>query len=241
MKFAKYLAGLGYGSRREVLHLFAHGRITHEDGTPYNSDDPFTHDDVRVDDEPLDAPPSSVVMLHKPVGYVCSTKEASRLVYELLPARFRDRNPIMAPVGRLDKETSGLLLFTDDGQFNHRLTSPRSHVAKRYEATLASPVTGTEAEVFASGTMLLDGETEPLAPVEMRMLYETRVELTLHEGRYHQVRRMFAAVGNHVVSLHRTALGTLTLGDLPSGEWRVLTTEEKQSLVARPPTLSDAR
>ena len=233
MKFAKYLANLGYGSRREVVAMFEHGAVTNAAGSMLSVHDAFGHDDVRVDGERLDPPPGSALIFNKPVGYVCSLKEASQLIYELLPPRFRDRSPVMAPVGRLDRESSGLLLLTDDGQLNHRVTSPKTHLPKVYEATLASALRGDEVELFASGTMMLGSETEPLKPVPLLLLGDRRVRLTLTEGRYHQVRRMFAAVGNHVEMLHRTAIGRLELGDLPSGAWCVITDDERALLLDR--------
>lgn len=226
MKFIKYLANLGYGSRREVERMFKLGAITDADGNALSPDDKFSHQSVRVDGEPLDVAPGSVLMFNKPVGYVCSTNEASQLIYELLPERFRDRSPVMAPIGRLDRDTSGLLLLTDDGQLNHRVTSPKTHLPKTYEATLANDLRGDEAQIFASGTMMLESETTALKPVELQVLEGRRVKLTLTEGRYHQVRRMFAAVGNHVDTLHRLSIGDVTLGSLPSGEWRLLSEDE---------------
>jgi 16S rRNA pseudouridine516 synthase len=226
MKLLKYIANLGYGSRREVERLFAERRVTRRGGGILAPTDAVPHDDVLVDGAPLDVAPGTVLMLHKPVGYVTSTKEASRLIYELLPPRFLRRSPVIAPVGRLDRDTSGLLLLTDDGQLNHRITSPRTHLPKVYEARLAHDLRGDEAEVFASGTLLLDGETAPLQPATVQVLDPRRVRVTLTEGRYHQVRRMFAAVGNHVEALHRSALGGLELGDLPSGAWRPLHADE---------------
>ena len=118
---------------------------------------------MTVDGEPLDPPPGLALMLHKPLGVTCSHKEAGPLVYDLLPERWRRRDPAISTVGRLDKETSGLLLLTDDGALLHRIISPRSHVAKRYVATLDRPLRGDEAEIFASGTLMLEGEDKPLA------------------------------------------------------------------------------
>jgi 16S rRNA pseudouridine516 synthase len=233
MKFIKYLANLGYGSRREVERMFKQGAITDADGNRLDSSDPFVHEAVRVDGEPLDVAPGAVLMLNKPTGFVCSTREASQLIYELLPARFRDRSPVVAPIGRLDRDTSGLLLLTDDGQLNHRVTSPKTHLSKVYEVTLDAPLRGDEAAIFASGTLMLESETTPLKPVSLRPLDSLRVELTLTEGRYHQVRRMFAAVGHHVNALHRSAIGALRLDDLAPGTWRQLTTAEVQRLRER--------
>lgn len=230
MKLLKYVANLGYGTRREVSRLFDDERVTRRDGTVLDPDDALgpalAHDDVLVDDEPLDPPPGALVMLNKPVGYVCSTKDASTLVYELLPPRFRDRSPAVSPVGRLDRDTSGLLLLTDDGQLNHRITSPRTHLPKVYEARLAGDLRGDEVDLFAAGTLMLESETSPLAPAAMEIVDARTVRLTLTEGRYHQVRRMFAAVGNHVDALHRRAVGPLELGGLASGAWRVLEPHE---------------
>lgn len=223
MKLVRYLANLGYGTRRQVTLLFDYGRVTDAAGRRLPHDAPFTaHDDVRVDDEPLDVPPGTVVMLHKPVDYVTSTREASRTIYELLPPRWLQRTPILAPIGRLDRDTSGLLLLTDDGQLNHRITSPRTHLPKTYVVRLAGDLTGEEGARLASGTLMLDGETTPLAPATFAPIDARSARVTITEGRYHQVRRMLAALGNHVEALHREAVGALTLGELAEGEWRVV-------------------
>jgi 16S rRNA pseudouridine516 synthase len=164
---------------------------------------------------------------------VCSHREAGRSVYELLPQRWRARIPALSTIGRLDKDTSGLLLITDDGPFLHRVISPKSHVAKRYVATLDRPLTGDEAEVFAAGTLMLEGEKDALAPAVLEPLGATQARLTITEGRYHQVRRMFAAVGNHVTALHRDRIGGLDLpGDLEAGAWRSLTPQEQAAIFA---------
>lgn len=222
MKLVKHIANLGYGSRKEVQRMFREGRITNATGEVLYADDPLDHDDVRVDGEPLDPPPGLLLMLHKPTGYTCSTRDAGRLVYDLLPPRFRLRDPVLSTVGRLDRDTSGLLLLTDDGQLLHRIISPKAKLPKVYVATLAQDLRGDEAALFAAGTLLLEGETTPLLPAQLEVLEPRRARLTLHEGRYHQVRRMFAATGNHVDALHRERVGGLTLDDLPEGQWRAL-------------------
>ncbi|HEY1069405.1 MAG TPA: pseudouridine synthase [Thermomonas sp.] len=232
MKLVKHLANLGYGSRKEVQWLFREGRITNAAGEVLYADDPLDHDDVRVDGQPLDPAPGLLLMLHKPTGYTCSTKDAGRLVYDLLPPRFRLRQPVLSTVGRLDRDTSGLLLFTDDGQLLHRIISPKAKLPKVYVATLAEDLRGGEAVLFASGTLLLEGEKAPLLPAELEVLGARSARLTLHEGRYHQVRRMFAAVGNHVVALHRERIGGLALDGLPPGEWRQLGDDDRVRLFA---------
>ena len=231
MKVIKYLGNLGYGTRREVTEIVKRHRVTRRDGSIVRDGDRFEHEDLLVDGKPLDPPPGSVIMLHKPEGYVCSTKDASRLIYELLPPRFLGRSPVMAPVGRLDRDTTGLLLVTDDGKINHRLTSPRAHLPKVYEARLATDLRGDEGAVFASGTLMLDGETTPLLPAVLEVLGPRSARVTLTEGRYHQVRRMFAAVGNRVEALHRQSIGELTLGDLGVGAWRLLSFDEVAALL----------
>jgi 16S rRNA pseudouridine516 synthase len=192
--------------------------------------DGYSHDDVHVDGERLDPPPGSVIMLNKPLSYVCSTSDRPPLVYELLPARFLRRDPVMATVGRLDADTTGLLLLTDDGQLNHQLTSPRWHLPKCYDATVGESLRGDEAALFSSGTMMLQGESTPLRPAALEPLDDSRPRVTVAEGRYHQVRRMFAAVGNHVSALHRARFGPLSLGDLAPGAWRPLSPAEVQAL-----------
>jgi 16S rRNA pseudouridine516 synthase len=226
----KYLARLGYGTRREVGRLFDVRRVTRVDGTVLKASDAAAHEFIRFDGAPLDPAPGAVILLHKPIGYVCSAKDVQPLIYELLPPRFLARTPIIAPIGRLDLDTTGLLLLTDDGPLNHRVASPRTHLPKTYDATLAQDLRGDEAERFASGTLLLERETDALKPAVLEVLTPRSVRLTVTEGRYHQVRRMFAAMGNHVVTLHRSALGPLTLGTLAPGEWRVITDGERAAL-----------
>ncbi|MGJ4730464.1 pseudouridine synthase [Luteimonas sp. SDU101] len=234
MKLLRYLANLGYGSRREVQWMFREGRITDADGEVLYADDPVQHATVRIDGEPLDPAPGMVLMLHKPVGVTCSTKDAGRLVHDLLPPRFRRRDPVLSTVGRLDRDTSGLLLLTDDGQLLHRIISPRSNLAKTYEATLDRPLRGDEAAVFASGSLMLESETTPLKPARLEPVDATHARLTLTEGRYHQVRRMFAAVGNHVLALHRPRIGGLALDGLAPGEWRQLGADDLARLFDGP-------
>ena len=233
MKLVRLIANLGYGSRKDVTALFRQGRITDEAGEVLYADDKVEHADIRIDGEPLDPPAGLTLMLHKPTGYTCSTKDRGQLIYELLPPRFRERSPLLSTVGRLDRDTSGLLLMTDDGALLHRIVSPKSGLHKIYEATLAQDLRGDEAAIFASGELMLESEQTPLAPAQMETLGPRHARLTLTEGRYHQVRRMFAAVGNHVNSLHRPSIGGLSLQDLPSGQWRQLGPEDLEMLFGR--------
>lgn len=233
MKLVKHISNLGYGSRKEVSLMFREGRITDAAGEVLYADDVTTHDNIRVDEAPLDPESGMILMLHKPAGYTCSTKDKGRLVYDLLPDRFRIRKPVLAPIGRLDKETTGLLLMTDDGDLLHRIISPKNKLPKVYEAELASPLRGDEVALFASGDMMLESENSPLAPAVLQPVSELRVRLTIIEGRYHQIRRMFAAVGNHVVNLHRSEIGGLNLGPLPIGEYRLLDARDQAKLFVK--------
>ena len=232
MKLVKLLANLGYGSRRDVAAMFREGRITDADGEVLYADDKVEHARLRVDGEPLDPPTGLVLMLHKPTGYTCSSKDPGRVVYDLLPPRYRLRSPSLSTVGRLDRDTSGLLLMTDDGLLLHRIVSPKARLKKVYEATLASDLRGHETGIFASGALMLESENQPLAPAAMETVTPRQARLTLIEGRYHQVRRMFAAVGNHVEALQRSHVGGLTLDELAPGQWRALGAADLERLFA---------
>jgi 16S rRNA pseudouridine516 synthase len=232
VKLLKLIANLGYGSRKQVTAMFDDGRIADVDGQLLSLDDVVEPQRVRIDGEPLDPAPGLVLMLHKPAGYTCSKQDTGALVYALLPPRFRVRSPTLATVGRLDRDTTGLLLMTDDGVLLHRIASPKSHLEKVYEATLARDLRGDEGAIFASGKLMLESERTPLAPATLEVLGPRRARLIVTEGRYHQVRRMFAAVGNHVEALHRSRVGGLTLGELESGKWRRLDAAEVAKLFA---------
>lgn len=227
MKLVRLIANLGYGSRKDVAWMFREGRVTDAQGEVLYADDKVAHEQIRIDGEPLDPPPGMVLMMHKPVGYTCSRKDPGRVVFDLLPPRYRMRDPALSTVGRLDRDTSGLLLFTDDGALLHRIISPRANVTKVYAAELANDLRGDEGELFASGRMMLESETEPLEPARLEVLGPRRARLAITEGRYHQVRRMFAAVGNHVDALHRVSIGGLVLDEgLAPGAWRMLAPDE---------------
>ena len=228
LRLDRLLANLGYGSRKEVQQMAKAGWVT-LDGLPLSDTgrhikiDPNLPDHLHIQGKPIDPPPGMALMMHKPLGVTCSHKEAGPLVYDLLPLRWRRREPALSTIGRLDKDTSGLLLLTDDGNLLHRVISPKKHVAKQYVATLDRPLSGGEAALFASGQLMLENDGKPLLPAELEPLSPTTARLTVHEGRYHQVRRMFAAVGNHVTALHRDRIGGLALpADLAPGVYRVL-------------------
>ncbi|MBF0326709.1 pseudouridine synthase [Magnetospirillum moscoviense] len=226
MRLVRLIANLGYGSQKDVKAMLRAGRVRLADGTQLGENSTADHDDIRIDGQTLDPPAGLVAILNKPAGYTCSTSDPGKIVYELLPWRFMRRKPIVAPVGRLDRDTTGLLLLTDDGDFSHRVTAPKAKIAKTYLVQLARPLNGDEAAIFAAGTLMLRSEKTPLAPAELEVLGPTTARLTISEGRYHQAKRMFAAVGNHVESLQRVRIGGLDLGDLAEGQWRMLSPAE---------------
>lgn len=221
------LANLGYCSRREVRAWLKAGRVSVAGKA---ADDPGVKPSpaaVRVDGEPLDHPDGLLLLVNKPLGLTCSHDLAEGpLIYDMLPARWRARNPVVTSVGRLDKETSGLILLTDHTELVHRLTSPKHKVPKIYRATLDRDLSPDLVPLFAAGTIQLDGEKEPCAPAGLRIVGPREAELTLVEGKYHQVRRMFAACGSTVLALHRTTFGPLTLGDLAPGQYREVSLAE---------------
>ena len=227
MKLVKLIANLGYGSRKDAQRMIRSGAVTDDMGQALGENDMPPHERILVRGEPLDPPFPLVIILNKPDGYTCSGEDSGDTVYDLLAPRFAHRNPGLNPIGRLDKDTTGMLLLTDDGKLLHRIIHPKSGCLKVYHATLARPLEGHEAALFASGTLVLNSETKPLLPAKLEALGETEALITLHEGRYHQVRRMFAAAGNHVLALKRISIGGLRLpADLPEGEWRILTADE---------------
>lgn len=184
-------------------------------------------DRVYWEDEPLALVGLRYIMLNKPAGVECTARRGlyPRAI-DLIDLPKVER---LQTVGRLDVDTTGMVLLTDDGQWSHRVTSPRKRFGKVYRVALAEPLEGEDLDSaiasFAGG-FLLDGEEKPTRPAELVMLSPVDAELTLYEGKYHQVKRMFGAIGNRVEALHRVSIGPLTLGDLATGEWRELTDVE---------------
>ncbi|QTN32848.1 rRNA pseudouridine synthase [Akkermansiaceae bacterium] len=234
MKLVKLLANLGYGSRKEADRLIRSGAVTDREGNILGAKDFPGAEKVLVAGEALDPQAPLLIALNKPAGFTCSTEDPGDTVYDLLPPRFSKRNPGLNPVGRLDKDTTGLLLMSDDGKFLHQVIHPKSGCLKVYHAVLDRPLSGSEGERFGSGELLLESDAKPLLPAGFEALGEREALVTLHEGRYHQVRRMFAAVGNHVLALKRISIGGLKLPEeLAEGEWRPLSPEEKAAIFGK--------
>ena len=216
------LSNLGYCSRREVRIWLRDKRVRVAGELTKNAALKVDPANVTVDGNPLEHPGDILIMLNKPLGYVCShdSNEGQR-IYDLLPEIWLARSPQVVSVGRLDKDTTGLILITDQTALVQQLTSPKKHVDKVYIATVDKPLDQTIIEQFAAGVQLIS-ETEPCLPAILEIIDTHTAKVTLNEGKYHQIRRMFAACDNHVVSLHREQFGQYTLGDLAPGEWRDL-------------------
>ena len=219
----KVLAATGRWSRREVKQLVRQGQVRVNGAAATSAEEKVEPETaaITVGGEPVRLQKYTYVMLHKPAGVLTATEDSrQRTVLDLLPPELRKRG--LSPVGRLDKDTEGLLLLTDDGELAHRLLSPKYHVDKRYFARVDGPLDQADVDAFAAGMTLGDG-LEPLA--------EGTCIVTLREGKFHQVKRMLAARGAPVLYLKRLSMGPLTLdAALPIGGWRELTAEETASL-----------
>jgi len=234
MQLERILHSQGFGSRKLCRILARDGRVT-VNGAP--CDDPFADFPTErlqftVDGEPWRYCEKAYLMLNKPAGYECSQKPAHHPgVYALLPAPLRERG--VQSIGRLDEDTTGLLLFSDDGQFIHRMASPKWKVPKLYEVTTKHPLDSTQLAALLQGVQLND-EPAPIAALACEAVTAHVLHLTLGEGKYHQVKRMVAAAGNRVETLKRIAIGGLALpDDLPLGAWRWLDERDLGSLTAK--------
>lgn len=234
MHLERILQGQGVASRKECRALIRDGRVT-VNGVA--CDDPYADFAAEpslvyaVDGFTLPWLAYATLVLHKPAGYECSRKPTHHPdITGLLPPPLRARG--VQPVGRLDHDTTGLLILTDDGQLNHRLSSPKHHTPKVYEARCARPVDATQIAALLAGVLLHD-EPLPIAAAEAVAIGPETVRLTLVEGKYHQVKRMLAAVGNHVEALCRVRIGGFALpAELAPGQWRFLDAAEIASLLA---------
>ena len=221
----KFLSEAGAASRKEIRQLVRQGRIT-VNGAAATAPDmkvDETAAEVRLDGEPVAGRRDVTLLLYKPAGYVTSTEDPrDKTVMELIPEAYRRQGVV--PAGRLDKETEGLLILTNDGARNHRITAPRHELPKRYYAEHEGEAGEADIAAFAAGLTLRDGTV--CKPAELRTLGPGRSEITVREGKYHQVRRMMAARGMTVRYLRRETEGGLSLGGMQPGEVRELTAAE---------------
>lgn len=242
IRLDKFLAGLGYGSRKEVGKGLRRGFLLVNgekiaDNTMQIIPEDFIKQDVSYEGEPLEPISPLVVILNKPLGYVCSHEDdGGESIFHLLPNLFYMRTPELQMAGRLDKDTTGLVILTDDGDLLHRIISPKTSTPKTYEVTLEKPLSGNEANAFISGELMLRSEKKPLLPAELIPDKENnnQAKLILKEGRYHQVRRMFASQDNKVTKLHRSRIGNITLDNIPAGEYRIISKSELECQIFTP-------
>ncbi len=226
MRVDKYLSQSTGLSRKEIKRIMhkdlvtINGIITRDSSTYVSESDVILMQDMEVE-----APRPRYFMMNKPVGYVCSTDDPNNpTILGLLIDEPRPNDLHLA--GRLDLDTTGLLLITDDGQWSHRITSPKHKQGKRYLVTTADPIPESAITAFENGVDLI-GDKHPTKPAILEILNDHQAYLTIYEGRYHQVKRMFAAIGNKVIELHRDQIGSLMLDeDLLPGEYRDLSDEE---------------
>ncbi len=225
MRLDRYLSQATALSRAQAQRAIRNGAVT-VNGAPAH--DPALHlvpaAQVALDGQPLTLTGPRYFMLHKPAGYLCATQDGAHpTVLDLLHEPRRNELHI---AGRLDLDTTGLVLLSDDGNWSHRITAPRRECPKRYRVTLAEDLVAGVAGRFTEG-VLLKGEEKPTRPAQLEIVSAREVFLTIHEGKYHQVKRMFAAVGNHVIALHRVSIGAIVLDPaLPPGGYRPLRPEE---------------
>lgn len=221
MRLSAILFSQGFGTRRECVGRVLDGEVTIAGRVCDNPDEDFATEGLMfsVDGREWPFHDKALVVLHKPAHYECSMKPRHHpSVMSLLPAPLRTRG--LQPVGRLDQDTTGLLLLTDDGALIHRLTSPKRHVPKTYEVVAKHPVSAAQIQALHDG-VVLDDDPSPVRAQAVEQTGERTLRLTLTEGRYHQVKRMVAAAGNRVDALHRSRIGALELpADLAPGQWR---------------------
>jgi 16S rRNA pseudouridine516 synthase len=243
LKLQHILFSQGFGTRRECSALIARGAVSINGVvmTRRNEDEIFETSELvfSVLGVAWAFHSPAYVMLNKPSGYECSHKPTRwPSVYDLLPDPLRNRptktsTPGVQAVGRLDQDTTGLLIFSDDGQFIHRMASPKWHVPKRYVAQCAREVTSEQLAALRAGVVLND-DPQPVFAIAAESMAPSEIQLTIDEGKYHQVKRMIAAVGNHVESLHRAQVGALMLPHvLAEGQWRWLSNADLALLAPR--------
>ena len=233
MRLEDILFSQGFGTRRVCAGLIQQGHVTVQGEVQTDAGEFYAPEGLAftVQGTAWTFHEKAYVLLHKPAGTECSQKPSTwPSIYTLLPAPLRQRPQKAAvqgvqAVGRLDQDTTGLLLLTDDGAFIHRMSSPKHHVPKVYEVTTKHPVTPEMVDKLLAG-VVLDDDPKPVKAAACEAVAELHLRLTLTEGKYHQVKRMVAAVGNRVEGLHRSQIGGLGLGDLAPGQWRFLTAED---------------
>lgn len=234
LRLDRFLSSQGLGSRTQVREFLKQGGVTVNGQVQKRYEYPVDpeKDRTAVDGKEVRYQKNLYLMMNKPQGVVCATEDRKdRTVLDLLPEELRRRG--LFPAGRLDKDTTGFVLLTDDGTLAHQMLSPKKHVQKRYVATLDGPVSPRDIDMLEKGKIVLDGEACQQAWFKVRKEGEQPlVELVVTQGKYHQVKRMFEAVGRQVLTLHREAIGRVLLDQtLAPGAFRELTEEELSAIL----------
>lgn len=229
IRLDKYLSDNANLTRKSAKQALHRGDVTVDGVVVKKGDVKITQQQVVFNGKTIDVIGDLYIMLHKPQGYVCSTTNDDGIsILQLIDEPWREKLHI---AGRLDKDTTGLVLLTNNGQWSHKITSPNSQCTKEYIVTVERPLTSELIDVFANGIML-NNENKPTKPAQLTILSEYSARLVISEGKYHQVKRMFAAVGNHVNELHRSRVGDLILDDsLRQGQWIKLTKQQYLSFI----------
>ncbi|WP_019613672.1 16S rRNA pseudouridine(516) synthase RsuA [Psychromonas ossibalaenae] len=229
MRLDKYICQSTALTRSQAKKAISQGRVSSlEDTIRSTAYKVSKNEQISFDGKVINVRGIRYIMLNKPADFICSTvDEQLPSILNLIDVEKREQLFI---AGRLDADTTGLTLITDDGQWSHKVTSPRNKCPKRYRVGLDAPISEDAVALFKQGIQL-KSESKPCLPAELQIISETEVLLTISEGKYHQVKRMFAAIGNHVVELHREKIGGIELdSSLDLGEWRYLTDAEAQSI-----------
>jgi len=221
----RLLVNLGYGVRPEVRLFIKNGFVKYKDESIRDFTVKLNPKYITFNGKPLERYNGLYILMHKPSGYI-SSHDYENSIYHLLPPQWLDRRPKVNCVGRLDKDSSGLILLTDNGQFLHNIISPRKKIKKIYRITTKEPMSKEMIDRLSAGTIHLKGEKNPCLPVNVDSIDDLNVNVTLYEGKYHQLKRMFGSIGNKIVKLERIQIGEFLLDDLKSGEWRDLTDNE---------------
>ncbi len=225
MRLDKFLADMQLGTRSEVKKLIQKGHVVIGNQIIKKADYKVNENTiVYVDDMPIDYVSYEYYILNKPAGYICATEDATHpVIMDLIPTIRKD----LSPVGRLDKDTEGLIIITNDGELNHRLLSPKNHVDKTYYVEVDKDIPENAQEIFSQP---MEFEEFTSLPAKYENITSTSAYLTIHEGKYHQVKRMFEKIGCTVTFLKRIQFGPLTLDGLDTGSYRSLTPEELEAL-----------
>ena len=229
IKIGKFLCSKGYGSRKEIKQMIVNQVILENDLIINDFSCLVDPMNVTVKGKKVLFCNKVNIMLNKPKGYVCS-RVGDDSIFKLLPNIWLNRKPKVNTIGRLDKDTTGLILITDDGQFLHKIISPRNKVSKIYNVKVENEIGSNEKQIFESGKLIIENEIKPCKPVLFNQIDSFNVILTMYEGKYHQIKKMFSACGNKVVALSRTQLGLLKIGTLKVGEWRELDDKDMKQI-----------